>query len=109
DLGEQVAVLETELLEDRARRDVRNRKAVSLAIDEMRQRAHLGEELRRVLHGVGDLSAAGLESSGPELLEFELAAVVLAVVVGGIVAAVAVIVVGGGGGRRAVAPLMALQ
>src|SRR5258707_3586946 len=80
----------------------------------MGQGAHLGEELRRVLHGVGDFGAAGLESSGAEFLEFELAIVLavvvlavvfLAVVVGIIVAAV--IVVGGSGGR-AVAPSKAL-
>src|SRR5258707_10619312 len=81
----------------------------------MGQRAHLGEELRRVLHGVGDFGAAGLESSGAEFLEFELAIILtavvlavvfLAVVVGIIVAAV--IVVGGSGGRAG-APLMPLH
>src|SRR5260370_18530549 len=81
----------------------------------MGQRAHLGEELRRVLPGVGDFGTAGLESSGAEFLEFELAIVLtavvlavvfLAVVVGIIVAAV--IVVGGSGGRAG-APYVALH
>src|SRR5713101_2015245 len=76
----------------------------------MRQRAHLGEELRRVLHGVGDVGAAGFKSSGPEFLEFELTvvlvAVVFAVVVGVVVAAV---IVFGGSGRGPAAPQMALD
>src|SRR5260370_38290258 len=66
----------------------------------MRQRSHLGEELRRVLHRVGDFGAARLESSGAEFLEFGLAAVVLAIVVAGVVVAATVVFVLCGGRRR---------